>query len=1074
MQHIYLFMRTTWFRRSLYGLLAFLVLFGLLGYFALPSIIKSQAEKLAGEKLHRQLSIEQVEFQPFSLKLDVHGAKLLEPDGKTVFAAFEHLHVNVSAQSLFRLAPVVQEARLQKPYLHLARTAANHYNVDDIIELIAGLPPSSEPARFSAYNLQVDGGRIEFDDQPVKTGHVVSDFKLGLPFISSLPANIDVFVEPLLSAKVNDAPFMLKGNARPFAEPREATLALDLDAVDLTRYLEYLPFKPRFKVPSAKLDVHLTTIFRQAKDQAPAVLLKGRAAIKSLLITETDGKPMIKLPQLTLTLDELNVFSPRLAVARVLLDQPEIEVVNGADGSLNLSRLAPSEQKNATQQAPVTTEPAPRSGPQLTFGELVIQGARINYRDEQARRPISGGVDKFDLRIGKTDIDLEKQIVAIGAVTSSSAAFSLLHGKPLSDKAVVPVSAPRQPRTGKATPGYTLRIARIGIDNWSARIEDRGLPQAAVTMVNALKLDAQNLSTAAGETGRIDLSAGVNKQGKIAVTGEAGLSPLHADLVLNLKSVDLMPLQPYVTDQVNLLVTRAGLSTKATLKLDAAADGELKGMFKGDLAINDFATIDKLSSNNFLRWKNLSFAGVNARLAPLAINIDQIALNDFFARIIIDANGRINLQDIARGTGEAKSLTEETQRAPVPSATSAPAKNKAAAVPPIRIRQVVMQGGQVRFSDNFIKPNYSAELKDMEGTVSGLSSDAAADADVRLQGTVNSAPLNIAGRINPLKQDLSFDLKADVRGMELAPLSPYSGKYVGYGIEKGKLSFEVAYHLENRKLEAQNRVILDQLTLGEKVESPTATTLPVRLALSLLSDRNGVIDINLPIGGSLDDPEFSVGGIIVKVILNLIAKAVTAPFALLGSLFGGGEELSWLEFDAGRYAVPQSGAAKLDSLAKALNDRPALKLEITGRFDPATDLDGLRRAGMERKVRALKLKQLVGKGESVDLDTLTIRPDEYPALLAKVYKNEDFPKPRNVIGLQKDLPVEEMEKLMMANARISDDDLVALGNRRAQAAKDWLVKNGAVPAERIFIVAAKGNDGGDSKAKPTRADFSLR
>ena len=448
--------------------------------------------------------------------------------------------------------------------------------------------------------------------------------------------------------------------------------------------------------------------------------------------------------------------------------------------------------------------------------------------------------------------------------------------------------------------------------------------------------------------------------------------------------------------------------------------------------------------------------------------------------------------------GEAKSVTEAS---PAPAkdskpADSTPAKTAekpaqdiaaptASPMPPIRIGKLSLQGGQVNFTDNFIRPNYTANLMELGGSVTGLSSDAATTADVDLRGQVNNAPLNILGKVNPLKGDLALDLKADVKGMELAPFTPYSGKYVGYGIEKGKLSFDINYKIENRKLTAENRLILDQLTFGEKIESPTATKLPVQLAVALLRDRNGVIDINLPIGGSLDDPQFSVGGIIIKVIINVITKAITAPFALLGSLFGGGEELSYLEFDAGRYAIPAAGEAKLKSLAKALGDRPALKLEITGRVDPEVDREGLRRASIDRKVRALKLNDTVKKGESVDPASVAVTPEEYPELLKRVYKDEKFPKPRNLVGLQKDLPVEEMEKLMITNSQVTDDDMIGLGNQRAQAVKDWLLKNGQVPQDRVFLLAAKVGKSGTKEGQPadakdtpkgkaSRVDFSLK
>ncbi len=250
------------------------------------------------------------------------------------------------------------------------------------------------------------------------------------------------------------------------------------------------------------------------------------------------------------------------------------------------------------------------------------------------------------------------------------------------------------------------------------------------------------------------------------------------------------------------------------------------------------------------------------------------------------------------------------------------------------------------------------------------------------------------------------------------------------------------------------------------------------LAVSLLKDRNGVIDINLPIGGSLDDPKFSVGGIIIQVIVNLIVKAVTAPFALLGSLFGGGEELAYAEFDYGRTAITQPAEKKLETLAKALTERPGLKLEIAGRVDPANDAEGLKKAGVERKVKAQKLADQVKKGEAAEsVDSVTVDKEEYAKYLERAYKQEKFPKPRNAIGLAKDLPPEEMEKLMLTHAQAGDEDLRTLALQRAQTVKDYLVSKGKVPEERVFTVAPKltADDAKDKdKAKLSRVDFSLK
>jgi hypothetical protein len=1095
------------FRRTAIGLLIFIVFIGLFGYFALPGIIKSQAEKLISEKFNRQTTIAKVDVSPYAMRLTLRDVKMMEPEGDVKFAGFETLTVNLSIQSLFRLAPVVEQLQVSAPYVHLVRKDETHYNIDDIIELINSQPPSPEPARFSVFNIEIDKGHIDFDDRPARTLHKVTDLKIGVPFVSSLHSKIDVFVEPLLSAHVNDTPLLIKGKTLPFADPVQAVVDLNLDNLDLTTYLKYIPGTPHFKVPSARLDLHLTANFQQPKNQAPALVLNGDIKLKSLQLNDQDNKSIVKLPELAVTLKDAKLLSKRIEVAKLAINGIEADITRNANQQFNFENLLTppttatplkTEQTPATVPAApaatgntaVAAEPAkPAAALSFALAELDIQNAALRFADMQAAHPMQAKAEKFDLTVRNVEINTGTKAVSVDEVVSSKATFFLQQDKPRAAAGKTVVAArPGKAGSDNASPPYTIDIKKVGIDNWSARLEDRSLKRPAVTTIEPLKLVMQDISTKSGARGKIDLHAAVNKTGKLAVSGDFGMAPLHTNLALDLQSVDIMQVQPYITDQINIMLTRADMSGKGTLQIDEAKNGDLQGGFKGDLTLSNLATVDKLSTSEFLRWKSLYFGGMDVRLSPLALNIEQITLSDFFARVILDQTGRINLQDIkVSSTGGVQKSVTEAQPAVAP-APIAPVAQKSAVlptppkpasdIPPIKIRKLTLQGGHVRFTDNFIKPNYTANLMKFGGNVSGLSSDANTSANVNLKGQVNSAPLTIDGKINPLKGDLSMDIKAAVNGMELAPLSPYSGRYIGYGIEKGKLSFDVAYKVENRVLTAQNRLVLEQLTLGDKIESPTATTLPVSFALSLLRDRNGVIDINLPIGGSLDDPQFSVGGLIVQVIVNVITKAVTAPFTLLGSLFGGGEELSVLEFDAGRARINDAGESKLKSMSKMLLDRPALKLEITGRSDPETDREGLKKASIDRKVRALKLKDTVGRGESADTASITITPQEYPALLKRVYKDADFKKPRNMVGLQKDIPVEEMENLLSANATVSDDDLNSLANRRAQAVKDWLIGEGKVPDTRIFILGSKsGNQGAKddaAKAKANRVDFSLK
>ena len=390
-----------------------------------------------------------------------------------------------------------------------------------------------------------------------------------------------------------------------------------------------------------------------------------------------------------------------------------------------------------------------------------------------------------------------------------------------------------------------------------------------------------------------------------------------------------------------------------------------------------------------------------------------------------------------------------------------------------------LSDGEVQFSDFFVKPNYSAHLTEVAGNVSALSATQAGDVDLaaHVEGT---APVEIRGTVNPFARDLTLDLTAKANDIDLPPLTPYSTKYAGYGIQKGKLSLEVHYRIDNRKLAATNKLVLDQLTFGERVESPTATKLPVLLAVALLKDRNGVIHLDLPIEGTLDDPKFSVWGVIVQIIVNLVTKAATAPFALLGALCGRRRRaaLAYVEFAPGHADVSAVAETKLRSLAKALADRPGLKLDAAGRAAPDIDRDGLRRAALDHAMRAQKQKTLAAQGESApSQDALTIDAAEYPEYLAAVYREANLKdKPRNVLGLAKDIPPAEMEALLLASYGADDEALRTLANQRAQSVKEWfVVDQGGVAPERVFVVAAKvSGEGIQDKGALTRVDFSLR
>jgi len=1172
--------------RALLGSAAgLLLLYAIVGFFVVPPLLEQKLEEKLSEALQRPVSIEAVRVNPFAPSVTLQGLAVRERQADATFAAFDELYVNVAWTSLLRFAPVLDEIRLAKPSLRLVREADGRYNFQDLLERPrspAGDGEEGGVPRFALFNVQLVDGRVDFDDRAKGERHELTELRLGIPHLSSLPAHAEVKVSPELSMKLNGAPFALRGEALPFDPARPTRLSLDVDGFDLTRIVSYLPAQPRAKLASALLDTRLTVAFEQAAS-GPRLVLGGVAALRDLALRDGKERPVIGWRRLDVELDEVEPLARRVHLKRIALEGAELHVRRDGGGALNLAELGP-----APAAAPNDAAAGAADGPNvlLTVDRVALAVEKLRFTDEttapafdvafeQARLEGSGlsteadrrsewtlqarsdageaikaavgatvqplaaggrielagvrlpryqpyvaaGADlvledgtadlalgfqwspqqlKLDdialalldararvasektafLRLGKLEakgasFDLAARRIGLGELDLREVAARLHRG----EDGILNVARIARPTRPGASPArdaasakpWTVDLARASLEG-SLGFEDRANGAPVKVHVAPIALAAQGLSTAPGQPGKVSLRATVDKTGTLAASGPLQLEPLSARLALEVSRLALAPAQPYIDHALHLAVTAGTLSAKGALSLDKAQAKPLGVAYRGSVGIADFASVDKRSTQDLLKWRSLAFTGVDFDLAAAKLSLGEVALADYYARIIVSAEGRLNLQDLVVRPEEEVAATAPatTAAAPVQSGTPEPRLR-------MRIGKVALKGGNVNFSDFYIRPNYSANLTGVGGSVTEMNPERAGDVDIR--GRIdNAAPVEITGRINPLAGNLFLDMKASARDIELAPLSPYSVKYAGYGIERGKLSLSVAYHIEDRKLDAQNQVYLDQLTFGDPVESPTATKLPVTLAVALLKDRNGVIDINLPVSGSLDDPEFSVFGVIVRVIGNLLVKAATAPFALLGSLLGGGEELSYLEFAPGSAALEGAEPPKLGALAKALAERPGLKLEVTGRAAPEEDREGLRRAALHAAVRAQKFNDLRRAGKApASADEVVVEPAEYEKYLRAAYAEAKLDKPRNALGLPKTLPAEEMEALLLANAQVGEDELRLLANARAQAAKEWLVEKGKIAADRVFIIAPRlSADGIKDKGRPTRVDFSLK
>jgi uncharacterized protein involved in outer membrane biogenesis len=680
------------------------------------------------------------------------------------------------------------------------------------------------------------------------------------------------------------------------------------------------------------------------------------------------------------------------------------------------------------------------------------------------------------LAIKNTSVDLLKQTVTVGDLSTAQGTVLVVrsHDGEINLTKLLPrtTAAAASLANVPATRPWTVKATAVSMDQYRIQFTDETPSEPVNVTVEDVTLKAENVSTAENQpAGKVALALRLDK-GTVSVEGSASVAPVAADLQVAVKEIDIRPFQPYLQENVKVTLTGGLVSTTGRLELSIKDPQGLQATFTGESSLAKFGAVERTTANDLLKWESLALQDLAVGYKPHTHHAQNVALADFFAHIIIQPDGRLNLQEIM-ATGQPAKSADQPKPRPA-AATTEPAAP--AVTQDVQIEELTMQGGRVEFQDRTLKPNYTASMTEIGGRVSGLSSAETSLADVELRGKMNdSAPLEITGKVNPLKRDLFVDLRARFTGMDLSPTSPYSGKYVGYVIEKGKLSFDLKYLIDKDKLNSENKVFIDQFTFGEKVNSPDATSLPVKLAVALLKDRKGEIHLDIPVTGNLDDPKFSVFSIVLQVIGNLITKAVTSPFALLGAAFGGGEGMQYVEFEPGLATIPPDGKKKIEALAAALVEKPSLKLEIAGYVSPEADREGLKQYFLQRKVKAQKLNDLVKTGAAVPpVDEVVVTPEEYEKYLTLAYRAEPFPKPRNFIGMVKSLPVPEMEKLMLTHIEVGDEALRQLAARRANAVKDALLQAGKIDPERLFIVEPKSlTPEKKDKVADSRVEFKI-
>jgi hypothetical protein len=992
------------------------------GFLAVPYYARKAALNFVHTHYGRTLTLGEIHFNPFTLTLDVSGARLPDADGQTLLS-FEHLHVEARFASLWRFAPSFREIILDQPYVRAVLRPGGELNLADLGK---GFPPApqppkpSKPLKLFIDRLAIVTGACAFEDH-TRPGGFHADLR---------PIGFEL--RDFSTVAGEDNVYALN------AESSQGERLIWNGTVQLS------PLSSHGTFTIAELRAH--TVWNYLRESLPFEIDSGVIGIKGEYALAAGGRP------LTLDITVHDAKATGLGVKPKGADAHYAEVAD-----LDVTETRVSLEKRAVEVGKVL----------LTGGTLrawINEQGRVNLRD----------------------------------LVETPAAPAATGGAP---------GAAEPAGKDTAAPAWTVSAPDIEVRRLKVDAEDREVTPAAVVIFDPLEVHVAGFNTTPDDILDVTLDSAVNGAGKLTARARVTTRTAAVTGHVELAGLALTAAQPYISRYTSMTLLKGTLGAK--LDIERRADGYLG--IKGSTQVADLRTVDSAQKRDFITWKDLKVADINYRADPMSVRIGTITAVEPYVRMIIAPDRTINITEILKRPGTPKGQAAagataavsdaEVEAASAAAAAPAPpppppppaaggkgkskSKAKGAGAPIKPVEPLVpfpMSIGTVRFvnatanyTDLWIKPSFSIGIQSLGGTVTGLSSDPTSRATVKLDGKVDRySPLQIAGDVNLLSAALYTDIKMTFQDLDLTVVNPYSGRFTGYKIAKGKLSVEVSYKIDQRRLNATQHFVVDQLELGDRVDSPEATHLPVKLAVSLLKDKDGVIDLDLPMSGSLDDPKFRVGPIIWKMFVNLIVKVVASPFTLLGHLFGGGEHVNIISFDPGSAALDKNATDQLGSIAKGLKERPALKLDVPIVYSATLDRPQMAAQKLHDQLAARVQASREGrKHPDTAVETALAEPREHFKLLVAQYQQDlgGAPLPPSARAAQDakkkdeapyDQAINDLNAALIDHVQVQDGDLEQLGKERAKAIQDALLSDGQIDPARVFIVSvAPKPDTGD-------------
>lgn len=697
--------------------------------------------------------------------------------------------------------------------------------------------------------------------------------------------------------------------------------------------------------------------------------------------------------------------------------------------------------------------------------ELLLDNTSVRVAPFAIKAPDGRPLARLaSLDVSETSIDLAKQQIIVGKIRSEKletwAALErdgqldwqkLFASQPAKatpkEKAEPAAAEPSAEEKAAKEPSkpWQVLLKDVQLRNYQVHLADRSQKEPVALDVGPLNADVQNFDSLNQSPFTLKLDTGVGKQGKLQAAGQVNLAPVTAKLDVSTRDIDLRVAQAYISPFIRLELRSGMLSSD--LKVDLKSTEPLAFSVGGKAQVSQLHTLDTIKNRDFVKWQQLDLSGLSYVHGD-ALSIDKVALLQPYARFIINEDRTTNVDDLLIPQPASAPATSQTK--PATASTEKPLG--------IRIGGIDINDGSANFADLTLTPNFATAIQQLNGQIGTIDNRKPAPAKVDVKGKVDRyAPVTIKGALNPFNPLASLDIATSFKRVELTTLTPYSGKFAGFRIRKGRLNLDLHYLITNGQLKAENKVVVEQLQLGEKVDSPDAVDLPIRLAVALLKDTEGKISIELPVTGDLNNPQFSVMPIIWQTLRNLVLRAAQAPFKFIGGLIAGGgaEDLGNVAFAPGSSDLSADAQSALDKLASALKERPELRLEIEGTSAQSSDGPLIAKQRLEREYQATWYKILQRRGDKVPANAsmLVVDDSDKPAMLEGIYRARlKQQPPAEWQQLSRDERTAKLHDAVIKSWAESTALLRQLGQDRAGSIKDYLVDKGQLEDDRVYFI----------------------